>query len=224
MTRQYASVPDAVAQVRREALACGASSITLCTQAMGVLADELKLAGKASGLCRSMAMRWLAGRHNGTNFLAQLLKPGGVVDSALVKAMANEYDEAGGGMDFFDQAGLVVAELGRAGLKSTGVHIEQSVGDFGMIGLGAWFTQNSQESGTGRLRFISVYGGYNHAMAMDLREQYAIFFDPNFGAFTFPTHLKMVNFLAKIMFTREGTQFYYAASKPFSIATKIGFS
>lgn len=223
MVRVMVSTEDAVGQIRREALNAGASSITLSSQAIGVLNSELKAANKVGGLCRSMAIRWLAGRKSGKNFLAELLKPGGAVDTALVKAMADEYDAAGTNMDLHEQAAHVVAQLTARNLQSTGIDDQYGIGAGGMIGVGAWFTQNSEHSGTGRLRFIETYGEYSHAMAIDLREQYAIFFDPNFGAFTFPTHLKMVEFLSRSMFTREGERHLYAAAKPFSSVVKIGF-
>ncbi len=57
-----------------------------------------------------------------------------------------------------------------------------------------------------------------------LGKRYAIFFDPNWGQFTFPTHLQMANFLTKSMFTRYGQEHKYADRIKFGGVVKIGFN
>jgi hypothetical protein len=208
-------------QIRREALQAGCTSITLISQAAGVLADALSDAGKASGLCRSMAIRWLIGRKTGRNFLTELLGPGQQVNEALVRQMAAEYKQLGA-TSIDEQTGYIRTKVGEGGLACTGSELASPAS--GVTSVASWFTQNSGQVGMGKLRSVNTFGGYTHAMGVDLREQYAIFFDPNWGQFTFPTHLKMVNFLSSSMFTRVGSNCYYANAAEYRGALKIGFN
>jgi len=224
MPRKFTTNLEVVGQIRREAMAEGCNSMTLFSQASGVLVDAMKDVGKASGLCRSMAIRWLKGRKNGKDFLAELMLPGLQVSTAIVKQMSDEYD-ALGNTNIDTQTSYIISQLGAAGLVSTGSHRE-SLTSSNVVSVGSWFTQSSAQSGLGKLRSVNTWGGYSHAMAMDLRERQAIFFDPNWGQFTFPSHLMMVNFLTRSMFTRSGGKHLYADADrgAFSCVIKIGFN
>ncbi len=221
MPRVFKDNADAAGQIRREALACGASSITLCSQAYGELQKHIKEKGQGGGICRSLAIAWLIGRKTGVNFLQTLLGPGGIVKVDAVKPMIEAY-EAAGQMTIPEQLVLIKANLVAAGLAFTGSEMANPIG--GTVNLGAWYTQNSDMSGLGQLRSINSFGGYSHAMAIDIREKYAIFFDPNWGSFTFPSHLQMVNFLTRSMFVRAAGKQRYADVKEFSGALKICFN
>jgi hypothetical protein len=220
MPRTIKSNEDAAGQIRREALAAGASSITLCTQAYGELKKYITEQGQGGGICRSLSMAWLEGRKTGVNFLQKMLGPGGTIKVGEVLPMCQAY-KAAGELSIDEQQALIIANLTAKGLASTGAEKLTQVG--GGSNVSAWFTQNSAMSGLGQLRSVNVFGGYNHAMAMDISQQYAIFFDPNWGAFTFPTHLKMVAFLEKSMFVLSGGKFHYADVKEFRNAMKICF-
>lgn len=220
MARVILTNEDAAGQIRREALACGASSITLCSQAYGELKKTIDEKGQGSGICRSLAMGWLVGRKTGVNFLQTLLGPGGTVKVSAVEPMIRAYQEAGL-KNLDQQIVLIKTKLIGEGLTCTGSQTNSALGN---LNVGAWFTQNSAIAGTGQLRSINTTGGYPHAMAIDIREKYAIFFDPNWGAFTFPSHLQMVDFLSKSMFVRVGGVQQYADLKAFTTAAKICFN
>jgi hypothetical protein len=198
--------------------------MTLISQASGVLKSALSDAGKASGLCRSISIRWIRGRKSGKNFLTELLGPGQQVNEALVRDMAAEYD-ALGDQNILAQIAYIKTQVADgSGLVSTGSEMASPATKVPCVA--SWFTQNGDQVGMGQLRSVNIFGGYTHAMGMDLRERYAIFFDPNWGQFTFPTHMKMVDFLTKSIFTRANSQYTYAdwAAAKFSSAVKIGFA
>ena len=213
---------EASGQIRQEALKAGCTSMTLISQASGVLSKALADVEKAAGLCRSMSIRWIKGRKSGKNFLSELVGPCQQVNDALVQLMASEYD-ALGPLGIYKLVAYIKAQVADgSGLATTGAHLVLSASTIPSVG--SWFTQNGAQVGIGQLRSVNIFGGYNHAMAMDLREIYAIFFDPNWGEFTFPSHLLMVNFLSQSMFTRYGSQHKYADSVNFNGAVKIGFA
>lgn len=208
-------------QIRREALAAGASSILLCSQAYGELQKALKEEDQGGGVCRSLVLAWLGGRKTGKNFLTRLLGPGGTVNKAEVLPLVQAYVQNKNLSDQEERA-LMTRTLQADGLSYTGFESELANT---LPSAGAWCTQNSDHAGMGQYRCLNTRGGYNHAMGADLSDpNYAIFFDPNWGAFTFPQRTKMVDFLNKSMLVRSGQETLYGDAVNFHYMEKVCFS
>lgn len=212
---------DAARQLRSEALAAGARQIRLCSQAYGELKKLLVTEDQGGGICRSLCMAWLVERKAGRNLLDTLLGPGGTVRTAMVTPMCATY-RAKGAMNRIVERAYIVSELTGSGLGYTGTQ-EAKAAD--VRGVGAWFCQSSAQSGIGQLRAINTRDGYNHAMALDLRDATRpLFFDPNWGEFQFPSDVHLVNFFNTSMFTKHGADTLYADSAKIHNVEKICFS
>lgn len=204
--------------IRREALIAGCSYMRLMSQADGA-SEELnrimKEEGRGGGLCRSMSIRWIRGRAGGTDFLNQLLPPGRPVNDALVKEMAKEYDDLGR-LDIVQQVKYITEQV-RAGMEGSIISQGNPISEYTYAvkgGVAAWFLDSSQ----GELRSINCTG-YPHAMAVDTRETYCVFYDPNWGEFTFPTREKFLSFLNKSIFVGKK----YCDVKEMGMLVRAGF-
>ena len=215
---------DYAGQIRREALASGAKSLRLCSQAYGELQALIKGEGQGGGICRSLSIAWLADRKRGLNLLDRLLGPGGSVKTGVVLPMCLAY-KAKGAMNRLGERAYIAAELIAAGLSHTGTDASEAAKLAAGVGVWYFMLQSSALSGVGQLRMVNIRDGYDHAMAMDLRDATCpMFFDPNWGEFSFPTTAHLANFLLTSMFVKQGTETLYANKVAIHNVEKICFS
>lgn len=214
---------DYAGQIRREALASGAKSIGLCSQVCGELAKILK-EENLSGICRSLSMAWLSDRSRGLSLLDRMMGPGGSVKTDVVLPMCQAY-KAKGDMNRLDERAYIISELQKAGLKHCGTELVDT--KTAAVGVGVYFfwLKNDGIAGLGQLRMLNIRGGYDHAMALDVRDSNGpAFFDPNWGEFVFPSMAHIANFLLTSMFVPDAGQTLYANQVAFATAEKMGFS
>lgn len=196
---------EAAGQIRREALAAGATGIRLTSQCYGALQAAIGEKGRPGGVCRSLAIFWLASRFAGGDLFDKLLGPGGVIkDKSLIVKMVAGYKSEFPTSEL--ENAYIVRELVKAKLKHTGRQWVQA----NKPDLGAWLCQFSTASGTGQLRVVACRAGYDHAMALDLRNKDRMaFYDPNWGEFVFPTEAKLQTFLNTSMFVYDDRSVLY---------------
>ena len=221
-TTKEARQVDYAGQIRREALASGAKSIRLCTQACGELAKILK-EQNLGGICRSLSIAWLSDRSRGASLVDRMMGLGGSVKTDVVLPMCLAY-KAKGNMNRLEEQSYIVTELQKAALSHCGTETGKAATVGAGVGVWYFWLKNGDLAGLGQLRMLNIRDGYDHAMAVDLRDSSCpIFFDPNWGEFFFPSTAHLGNFLLTSMFVPEGAETLYANQIAFATVEKMGF-
>jgi hypothetical protein len=192
--------------LRRAALDEGCTRIQLFSQAVGPVKAALMEEKSAEGVCRELAVRWLASKNNddGDTFLAALLGLGGTVNADELKEVVEAF-KAMGDKNIIEQRAYTEMELKeyfqhvsqteilRAPLRSDQAPTKSAV---------EWLFSPALQC---EYRFFGIRGQTNHATAICLASGKESFFDPNLGAFEFKDRPQnMCRFMDKYIFPKGG--------------------
>jgi len=192
--------------LRRAALDEGCTKIQLFSQAVGPVKAALMEEKSAEGVCRELAVRWLASKKNddGDRFLAALLGLGGTVNEEELKKVVEAF-KAMGDKNIIEQRAYTEMEL-----KEYFEHVSQTdilrgpsrLDQGPRVSAVEWLFSPAAQC---EYRFFGIRGFTNHATAICLASQKESFFDPNLGAFEFKDRPQnMYRFLDKYVFPKLG--------------------
>lgn len=229
--RTLKSNEDAARQIRAEAKALGAK-VRASSQVLGEEKAVLAIVNQEAGVCRSYVIYWLKGRKTPSSTIYdrdnKISKP--ILASIVThyKSSNTRFDAAGKATGKLDRNRMEERAYIKAELRFRGLTFcaeEEHKPETSPMACADFLVANGEHGPVGPLRSINVRDGYNHAMGLDLTDPKAqVFFDPNWGEFTFATEAKLVQFLKQSLFVADGKACFYANVKQFYTAEKLCFS
>jgi hypothetical protein len=192
--------------VRRAALDEGCTNMRLFTQAVGPVKAALAKQDAAEGVCRELAVRWLAAKQRGEDdaFLNALLGLGGSVKEEELKKVVEAFN-AMGDKNIIEQRAYTETQLRlhfQAVAKTEVLYGPTRIDQGPKVAAVDWLFAPAAQC---EYRFFGIRGGFNHATALCLAPGRESFFDPNLGEFEFTDKPnKLQQFLSKRIFPAGG--------------------
>lgn len=165
--------------------------MSLLNQTYGDLAAQLNATGHAEGVCRRLAVLWMNARMNGLDFMELLTDGSPAVSPKIAKQINLDFKALSSDQRSVANK-LLKTELMNLGLLTLVERSAESLPELHHASVAEWWCDPAV---LGEFRFLGIRGGYNHALAVDLRANKVSFYDPNIGEICFPTVQALTGFV-----------------------------